>query len=245
MANVMPPQDWCEYFASLQTLLDSTRRQFGLANETYTEYAIERLTLSCRGLASIRDAVRQADRDDSLNAVDALLAGLLRNMHALLQYWQLYQGTLDANTARYCVPTDRQPRQRGRPRFDISQEQLEYLRSLSFSWTEIASLLGVSRMTVYRRRREYGMPAATQDQQIGDDDLREIVLQLRTELPQVGESLIIGRLRSLGYQLPRRRVRQAIRESDPLNTALHWQGVAAVRRLYSVPGPNSLWHIGI
>ena len=225
----MPPQDWCEYFTSLQTLLDSTWRQFGLANETYTEYAIERLTLSCRGLASIRDAVLQANRDDSLNAVDALLAGLLRNMYALLQYWQLYQGTLNANTARYCILTDRQPRQRGRPRLDISQEQLEYLRSLSFSWTEIVFLLGVSRMTVYRRRREYGMPAATQDQQIGDDNLREIVLQLRMELRKLE---FPGRLRSLGYQLPRRHVRQAIKESDPLNTALHWQGVAAVRCLY-------------
>lgn len=39
----------------------------------------------------------------------------------------------------------------GIPRFVISADQLEYLLSLSFSWTEIASLLGVSRMTVYRR----------------------------------------------------------------------------------------------
>ena len=31
---------------------------------------------------------------------------------------------------------------------------LEYLASLSFSWGEIASLLGVSRMTIYRQRQE-------------------------------------------------------------------------------------------
>lgn len=101
-------------------------------------------------------------------------------------------------------------------------------------------------MTIYRRRRQYGMATTIQREQlIGDSDLREIVLQLRTELPHVGESLIMGRLRSLGYNLPRRQVRQAIRDSDPLNTALHWHGVVAVRRPYSVPGPNSLWHIGM
>ena len=28
---------------------------------------------------------------------------------------------------------------------------------------------------------------------------------------------------------------------DPINTALRWQGTVTA---YSVPGPNSLWHIG-
>ena len=39
---------------------------------------------------------------------------------------------------------------RGRPLFQITKEQLEYLSSLGFQWKEIAALLGVSRMTVYR-----------------------------------------------------------------------------------------------
>ena len=39
---------------------------------------------------------------------------------------------------------------RGRPRFDISKEQLLYLYSFSFSWSDIAKVLGVSRMTIYR-----------------------------------------------------------------------------------------------
>ena len=39
---------------------------------------------------------------------------------------------------------------RGRPKFDIDKEQLEYLVSISFNWSEIAALLGVSRMTLYR-----------------------------------------------------------------------------------------------
>ena len=47
--------------------------------------------------------------------------------------------------------------QRGRPRFEIPKEQLVYLSSLSFSWTDISRMLRVSRMTIYRRRVEYDL----------------------------------------------------------------------------------------
>ena len=43
-----------------------------------------------------------------------------------------------------------------RPKFYVTKEQLEYLSSMS-SWTQIAKFLGVSRMTVYRRRVEFGL----------------------------------------------------------------------------------------
>ena len=43
------------------------------------------------------------------------------------------------------------------PRFLISREQLDYLLLMSFSWTEITTLIGVSRMTIYRRHDEFGM----------------------------------------------------------------------------------------
>jgi len=32
---------------------------------------------------------------------------------------------------------------------------------------------------------------------------------------------------------------------DPVNVALRWPGGATAKRQYSVPGPNSLWHIGM
>ena len=47
----------------------------------------------------------------------------------------------------------------------------------------------------------------------------------------------------MGFQVPRAKVRNTIRHSDPLNTAMQWTHVTA-RCVYSVPGPNSLWHIG-
>ena len=50
----------------------------------------------------------------------------------------------------YQASSSTSPAGAGRPQFDISKEQLEYLSSLGFKWTEVAALLGVSRMTIYR-----------------------------------------------------------------------------------------------
>ena len=47
----------------------------------------------------------------------------------------------------------------------------------------------------------------------------------------------------MGYRVPREKIRNVIRATDPTNTALQWRSLTP-RRPYSVPGPNSLWHIG-
>ena len=39
-------------------------------------------------------------------------------------------------------------------------------------------------------------------------------------------------------------VHEAIHKVDPVDTALHWS-TKIKRRRYSVPSPNSLWHLGI
>ena len=99
-----------------------------------------------------------------------------------------------------------------------------YLHSLSFTWTEIASLLGVSRVTVYRQRQEFGLlndPSV----EINDAELQIVLSQLRRTFPQLGEKMIIGHLRSLGYNVTRSRVRNAVRVTDPINVALRWQEI--------------------
>ena len=91
----------------------------------------------------------------------AQLAELLWCLRDIAQQWQQHLDHYEANMAAtsYSAPVviirphSRQP---GRPRFHITREQLQYLASMSFSWTQIAQILGVSQMTIYRRR-EYGM----------------------------------------------------------------------------------------
>ena len=80
---------------------------------------------------------------------------------------------------------------------------------------------------------------------INDEELNKKVQQILVQHPHVGQSFISGRLRSLGYRVTRERVRHAVRTCDPLSAALKWHEIVTRRRPYSVPGPNSLWHIGM
>ena len=77
-----------------------------------------------------------------------------------------------------------------------------------------------------------------------DAQLEIRVREMRRDLPTFGEALVIGTLRSSGHCVTRDRVRRAIHATDPINTAMRWRGQSIFRRPYSVPGPNSLWHIG-
>lgn len=98
-------------------------------------------------------------------------------------------------------------------------------------------------MTIYRKREEYGMLDEIPTQ-LSDAALLSIVRELRQDFPYIGQVMVMGILQSRGLQVSRSRVRECIRQTDPLNTALRWRGTPHNRRVYSVPGPNSLWHIG-
>ena len=69
----------------------------------------------------------------------------------------------------------------------------------------------------------------------------EHVTEMWQQFPNIGESMVIGRFHSMGFLVTRDNVRQAIRETDPLNTALRWPGGLASRRAYSVPGPSGIY----
>ncbi len=99
-------------------------------------------------------------------------------------------------------------------------------------------------MTVYRRRIEFGL---LQDptQMVTDQELMHVLTAMRVDHPDYGETMAMGHARSQGYRVSRRRLRRAIHITDPINVALRWRGGLTTRRPYSIPGPNSLWHIGM
>lgn len=250
------PPEWTRFFTELASLLTSCERRYGLASEQYAEYAMERLSQSCRSkphaqldqvlfqsLPGLQVLADSTETEGELGNVHADILQLLQIVRASLQQWQEYIDVLDSQRTINSYTPPLVHSRHGRPRFDISREQLQHLRSLSFSWTAIADMLKVTRMTIYRWRVEYGMLDESHSM-IGDQELTEKVQQIMTEHPQVGQTFIAGRLRSLGYIVTRERVRRAVHSLDPLSSALRWQGIAAHRRPYCVPGPNSLWHIG-
>ena len=99
-------------------------------------------------------------------------------------------------------------------------------------------------MTIYRRRAEFGMLNSTTSNTMSDEELRSSVREMHSSQPDLGETIIWGRLRAMGFHISRERLQRAIRVTDPLHTALRWRGNLMSRRPYSVPGPNFLWHIG-
>ena len=63
--------------------------------------------------------------------------------------WSILTLLINSGLVVTMLPPLKVASRRGRQRFQITREQLEYLRSSSFSWTAIADMLMVSRMTVY------------------------------------------------------------------------------------------------
>ncbi len=241
---------WQAYFDELSTFLHQLERQEGRANQQFAEYAMERLGTTTVSVTNIRDILTSAmasvgDQErDILLHYQSSMNELLESLQSASLEWDRYLDSLQSlpdQSASYHASTSLTGRQ-GRPRFQICLEQLEYLSSMSFTWTDIASLLGVSRMTVYRRRVEYGM--LRQGRELGVVRLNTILREMRVDFPDMGEVMVLGRLRALRYHVSRNQVRRGIRSTDPLNTALQGRIGPTHRRPYSVPGSNSLWHIG-
>ena len=121
----------------------------------------------------------------------AVIRELIQTVKGICREWDELFDTIEGSsiTHVYHAPSS-QDGSVGRPRFQISREQLVYLRSLNFSLSAIARLLGVSRYTVYRRRDEFNL-SDEPDRTMTDAQLEMRVRELRRELPTLEEALVI------------------------------------------------------
>ena len=95
---------WTNFFTQLSSFLVSCERHYGLANQQYTEYAIERLSQQCQSIQAILDPIRRAASAD-LSSLCTSLTQLLEHLHAILNQWEQYSDTLDIQQVRrYCPP---------------------------------------------------------------------------------------------------------------------------------------------
>lgn len=131
---------------------------------------------------------------------------------------------------------------RGRPRYNISQQQLEHLLNLNFDCPTIASMLGVSLRTVRRRMTEYHLSVKSHYSSMNDDELDGVVRELKVQFPNSGYRIMDGLLRQKGIRIQQSRVREAMQRTDPNGTVVRFADMVH-RRRYHVPGPQSLWHI--
>ena len=151
----MSLESWTTYFRELNDLLVVSERQYGTANVRFAEYMIERFELALQSTTSIIHCLESItltpNERSSIQDYKESIQQLKNHIRFLLDKWKEYRTLLDSTSRNtcYCTPALHTGRQ-GRPKFDIEKEQIEYLLSLSFNWIEIASLLCVSRMTLYR-----------------------------------------------------------------------------------------------
>ena len=131
---------------------------------------------------------------------------------------------------------------RGRPRYNISQQQLEHLLNLNFDCPTIAKMLGVSLSTVRRRMAEYHLSVNSCYSTMNDDELDGIVREIKVQFPNSGYRIMDGLLHQRGMRIQQSRIREAMQRTDPNGTVVRFAELVH-RRSYHVPGPQSLWHI--
>ena len=103
---------------------------------------------------------------------------------------------------------------------DMDIDQICHLRRIGLTWVAISTLMGISRTTLYRRRKEAGIIGDIKFTNISDDDLQQKIVEVCLSLPDSGERMVMGALRSCGIVVPRLRLRKALHSIDPISSSL-------------------------
>ena len=155
--------------------------------------------------------------------------------------------------------------QRGRPPVDIKPEDLALLASGRTTMKDIGNLYQCGARTIRRRMLEFGLsepgpPVYTEQEQndgsvecvysrgscsnlsqATDKELDAILISIYEQFPSFGKKMIDGYLMALGERVPRRRIEESyLRVIGPPTNEFSNRHIE--RRVYSVPGPNVLWH---
>ena len=105
-------------------------------------------------------------------------------------------------------------RQRGRPCIDIPEEQLALLLEHHFSNSDIARLLSVSPRTIRRRIIQYGLENISAHASLSDNQLDEMTRSFVHLHPYGGRRSYQGFLRSNGFHIQQRRIRESMMRVD-------------------------------
>lgn len=105
---------------------------------------------------------------------------------------------------------------------------------MNYSWTKIASLLDISRSTLYRRLK--GNNVSSNDYtSLSNATLDSIIHSIKCDHPNDGEVLLQGHLRRVGIKVLRKDLRESIHRVDgDLTQQRHARIIQ--RRIY-------VWHI--
>ena len=101
---------------------------------------------------------------------------------------QVVENSTDAVGSAYTAPSSRPAR--GRPKFDISRDQLGHFIETGFSVPEMSEMLGVSKRTVERRLQQFGLSIRETYSDMTDQELDEKVGCFKVDYPHAGYRII-------------------------------------------------------
>lgn len=242
-------EEWASFFQDFASYVEAIAEKESSASlEESADIIVEldRYLLCLNNLIlMVEDASVQDDTDSAMNELDELkhdLSEIVDSLQRILSVWIEKEagvrgcpiGGVQVSRSGMC----------GRPKFIIPSHTLLFLRELRFSWTNISSLLGISRRTLFSVRQDLGFDSIDPGvfSLISDDDLHEQIRTIKVHMPDAGMRMIKGVLHSQGIHVSFLRVRDAMYEVDPIGTRSRW-AAAIKRRQYCVQAPNCLWHI--
>ena len=193
-------------------------RYFPNAHRNIAENLIVRLQVT---IDSVRGLLDSLDPGEAGNTGRILvLESLVLQLQTLLSRWELL-AIVAVSCTSICpirgLPTA-SPRSRGvgRPRYEMSFRQLEFLRNaMRFTWSQIAGMLLVSRTTLWRRVQNVES-FANRYTTISDVELDELIRQIRRGFPNSGIIMMLGHLRSRNVFVQRQCVRSSLVRIDPV-----------------------------
>ena len=132
----------------------------------------------------------------------------------------------------------------GRPKLNISQDQLQFLVERGFTILDISRMVNVSVRTIERRLHDFRLSITENFSHIDDQSLDRIIQEILRDFPSFGYRRMTGALTSRGIKVQQVCIREAMRRVNPDGVLLRALAINTVnRRKYKVYGPLALWHI--
>ena len=106
----------------------------------------------------------------------------------------------------------------GRRRLDVDIDEVLELRQLNFSCTKIASIIRISRSTLYRRLEEAGI-SPSKYTPISEEELDSKICTIKLDHANDGEVLVQAHLIHMGIRVTRQALRASIHRVDHAGAA--------------------------
>ena len=240
MSNYINNDGIDEIFQHVIRLANESDRKFEDANKKVAKYMSNKVKSYCNSL----NLLNMVDKSFKKNITEDKcykLQQVLVHLSELSNSWDEKLKSCDSLTQDFSNYHSKpiSTAKRGRPSLDLNIDQVMLLREYHFDWSPIATILGVHRTTLWRKL--HGTSFELKYSDISNEVLDKEIADLKKIHPLAGEKMIVGFLRAKDLFIQRSRVRDSIHRVDPINTINRWLRKNP-RWVYSVPGPNSLWH---